>query len=125
MIYNILEVANTHGGELAYVEALLEEYQGFQGNFGIKFQPFKFDRIATEDFAWYEVYQQLYFTPEEWQHIIQKAKETKDVWIDVFDTYSAEIVANNHADIVGLKMQASVLYNYNLLGALAELDWSE
>jgi N,N'-diacetyllegionaminate synthase len=125
MTYNILEIANTHGGDISYVYSLLKEFEKFDTNFGIKFQPFKFDRIATKDFSWYPVYEKLFFTKEEWKNIIAEAKKTKEIWIDVFDTYSAEITADNFESIVGLKMQASVLYNFNLLGELEKLDFSE
>ena len=51
-IYNILEVANTHGGDISYILKLLDEFEEFKKNngFGIKFQPFKYNQIATEDF---------------------------------------------------------------------------
>ena len=28
---------------------------------GIKFQPFKYDLIALENFSWYDVYKELFF----------------------------------------------------------------
>ena len=60
---NILEVANVHGGDIDYIYELLKEFQEFnkEDGFAIKFQPFQYDNLATEDFEWYEVYKKLYF----------------------------------------------------------------
>ncbi|OGH70537.1 MAG: hypothetical protein A2754_02125 [Candidatus Magasanikbacteria bacterium RIFCSPHIGHO2_01_FULL_47_8] len=122
--YNIIEVANVHGGDKSHLLSLLEEFSEFKDGFGIKFQPFKYDKIATPDYEWYKTYQELYFSPEEWKEIIAKARETKEVWIDVFDAYTVEIIAQNLAEITGLKFQASVLHNRRLFKALAALDLS-
>ena len=122
MIYNILEIANTHGGSYKYVKSLIEEFKEFNKNTGIKFQPFKYDEIALSDFSWYRVYQELYFTPEQWSEIISSASVHKDIWIDVFDNYSIEIIKNNFDKIYGLKLQASVLYNKNILHEISKLN---
>ena len=100
--YNIIEVANVHGGDKSHLLSLLEEFSEFKDGFGIKFQPFKYDKIATPDYEWYKTYQELYFSPEEWKEIIAKARETKEVWIDVFDAYTVEIIAQNLTEITGL-----------------------
>ncbi|MGH1338217.1 MAG: cytidylyltransferase domain-containing protein [Aureispira sp.] len=125
MTYNILEVANTHAGNIEYVYDLLREFEHFKEGFGIKFQPFHGDRIATKDFSWYPVYQKLLFSKTEWKAIITAAQKTKDIWIDVFDTYSVEIIEDNMEAIEGIKMQASVLYNLELLQALEQLELSQ
>ena len=51
-----MEVANTHGGNVKYIFDLLDEFEEFNksNGFGIKFQPFKYNQIATEDFEWYK-----------------------------------------------------------------------
>ena len=85
----IIEVANTHGGDKKYLLGLIQEFVNFKGH-GIKFQPLHPDRIATSDFEWFNVYQELLFNPEEWHEIITEAKKTKLVWLDLFDTYGVE-----------------------------------
>ncbi len=122
MIYNILEIANTHGGDFDYVISLLEEFKEFDEKTGIKFQPFKYDKIALADFSWYSVYEKLYFTQEQWKEIIVQADKHKDVWIDVFDTYSIAIIKDNFDEIYGFKLQASVLYNKNVITELSKLN---
>jgi len=60
--YNILEVANTHGGNLDYIFSLLDEFQHLdsKNHTGIKFQVFKPDGIALKDFEYYNVYEELF-----------------------------------------------------------------
>jgi N,N'-diacetyllegionaminate synthase len=126
-IYNILEVANTHGGNVDYVMDLVEEFKEFhkEEGFGIKFQPFKYNQIALEDFEWYGVYKELYFNENEWLKIFNKAYETKDIWIDVFDTYGVLIIQKNLNKIHGLKLQTSILDNQEVYHALQAIDTSK
>lgn len=122
--YNIIEVANVHGGNRQHILSLLDEFAEFKDGFGVKFQPFKYDEIATPDYEWYKTYQELYFSPEEWKKIITAARETKGVWIDVFDIYTVGVIAANLEHIAGLKFQTSVLHNRRLFKELATLDLS-
>ena len=124
MVYNIIEVANTHGGDFNYLKALVREFEVFEGDFGIKFQAFSADGIALPDFGFYEVYKKLYFNPDQWQEIITLASRSKDVWIDVFDPYSVEVIQANLGQIRGIKFQASTLNNYHLINLLSQLDWT-
>lgn len=68
-MYNILEVANSHGGDISYLYTLIEKYSIFdkKENFGIKFQPFKYDLMAVEDYSYYSLYKDLFFTKKEWE----------------------------------------------------------
>lgn len=120
--YIILELANTHGGDKTYMHSLIGTFAAYQGNYGMKFQPLSPDTLATPDFQWYPVYQTLYFTPQEWHEIIQLAKQTKEVWIDLFDLYGVQIVSENLPNIHGIKFQSSVLHNEEVISALNSLD---
>jgi spore coat polysaccharide biosynthesis protein SpsF (cytidylyltransferase family)/sialic acid synthase SpsE len=119
--YNILEIANVHAGSEEYMLRLLDEFAEFREGFGIKFQPFRFDTIALPDFSWYEVYKELYFSPEQWKKIITKAASTKDVWIDSIDEYTFRIVSENLPLIKGMKFQASNLNNKKLIRQFSTL----
>jgi spore coat polysaccharide biosynthesis protein SpsF (cytidylyltransferase family)/sialic acid synthase SpsE len=121
MIYNIIEVANTHGGNLNYIKDLLEEYAQFNPGYGIKFQPFKYDLIATKDYEYYDLYEALFINESEWKGIIDIAYLTKEVWLDIFDEYGVGILRDNATKIEGIKLQASVLYNQTVLNALSLL----
>ena len=70
-------------------------------------------------------YQDLYFSPIEWSEIIQQARQTKDIWIDVFDAYGVQIITSNLASIHGIKFQSSVLYNREVLDSLSQLNLSD
>ena len=122
--YVLIEVANTHGGDLTYLNDLIDRFASFQGDYGMKFQPLSPDTLATPDFPWYSVYQELYFTPEQWASILQKAHATKDVWIDIFDVYGVQIVRENLARIHGIKFQSSVLFNEEVISELSQIDLS-
>ena len=119
----IIEVANTHGGNKDYVMSLIDEFSLFEGH-GMKFQPLHPDKIATSDFTWYPVYQELMFSPKEWNEIIKKAAITKKVWLDLFDTYGTQILEENLELIFGIKLQASVLYNEHVIQELIKIDCS-
>jgi len=120
--YIILELANTHGGDKTYMHSLIDAFATYQGNYGMKFQPLSPDTLATPDFQWYPVYQTLYFNPQEWHEIIQLAKQTKDIWIDLFDLYGVQIVSENLPHVHGIKFQSSVLHNEEVISALSSLD---
>tara|TARA_B100000795_G_scaffold269592_1_gene259485 strand:- start:1080 stop:2855 length:1776 start_codon:yes stop_codon:yes gene_type:complete len=126
-IYNILEVANTHGGNISYILKLLDEFEEFnkKNGFGIKFQPFKYNQIATEDFEWYRVYKELYINENDWAKVFNKAYETKDIWIDIFDLYGVSIIQKNLRNIYGLKLQTSILDNQEVYHALQAIDISQ
>ena len=116
--YHIIEVANSHGGDFEYLMELIDSFADLKENIGIKFQALHPDKVAIPDFPFYNVYQELYFEKEQWQTAIQKAAATKDVWLDIFDEYGIEILAEHLKLIHGIKFQSSVLYNYEVFQAL-------
>ncbi len=124
-VYNIIEIANTHGGNKEYLFSLIEQFKEFDTKFGIKFQPFKYDLIALKDFSYYPVYEQLYFEKKTWKEIIHIARTTKDVWLDMFDTYSVDILRENINNVTGIKLQASVLFNFEILKLLEKINLTE
>ncbi|MCG6842523.1 cytidylyltransferase domain-containing protein [Fusobacterium nucleatum] len=122
-MYNILEVASCHGGDINYLYSLIEKFRFFNKNenFGIKFQPFKYDLIATKDYSNYSIYKALFFNKNEWKDIIQKAFFTKDIWLDIFDEYSLEILEDNLEKIKGIKFQTSILDNLIIFNRLKNI----
>ncbi len=125
-MYNILEVANTHWWNIKYIFNLLEEFKSFSKSdkFGIKFQPFKYNKIATENYEWYPVYKELFFNESEWKNIFNIAFKTKDIWLDIFDSYGIFILNQNISQIYGIKLQTSILDNENIYQELQKLDLS-
>jgi len=125
MIYNILEVANTHGGSIDYIIQLIDEFSHLEGNFGIKFQPYKYDLVATTDYEFFNLYKELFIEEDNWRLIIDKASFTKDVWLDIFDDYGIEILSQNLRQIKGIKFQASVLYNKEIFRQMSKIDLTD
>ncbi|MFN3554338.1 MAG: cytidylyltransferase domain-containing protein [Bacteroidales bacterium] len=119
--YFIIETANTHGGDFEYLKRLVKSFEQNTGNFGIKFQAFHYDGISLPDFSFYETYKNLHFSKKQWSEIVVLAKKTKDVWLDVFDTFGIEILEENYEHIHGIKFQSSVLHNYEVLYALKKV----
>lgn len=119
----IAEVANSHGGSRLDLEALVRALAVTPyPDLGIKFQIFQPDRIALADFDYFNVYEELYLNAAEWREIIPLAARSYSVWIDIFDTYGIDVLAE-HLDLVrGLKLQASVLDNLEVFRRLANLN---
>jgi N,N'-diacetyllegionaminate synthase len=122
----VCELANSHGGRLDVLERLIDAFANLDyPRKGIKFQVFSADTIALKDYSWYDVYQQLEIPPEQWRHLIKRASKIGDTFIDVFDSYSVEILEQNHGLIAGIKLQASVLENDEVLSKLCKLNLSQ
>lgn len=122
--YFLIEAANTHGGDFNYLLELIEIFTDYSEGYGIKFQAFHPDQIATKNYAYHELYKQLHFSQKQWKIAIEKASKTKDVWLDIFENYGVEILEDNFKNIFGIKFQSSVLYNYEVFNALRKVDLS-
>ncbi len=117
--YILFELANAHGGSKERLLETISRIKSFQYQpKGIKLQVFKPSLIALPDFQWFRTYEELFQEPEVWADIIEVATCCGEVWLDVFDAYGVEILKANRASIAGLKLQASVLDNLEVLEAL-------
>ena len=121
--YLILEIANTHGGEKKYLFRLIDKFSKLDyRNIGIKFQIFKYDKISLRDYSLYNDYKKLFFNIKEWDEIINYASiKFNEIWIDIFDLYGLNYFRNNADNFVGVKLQASVLQNYEVLNELLKI----
>jgi N,N'-diacetyllegionaminate synthase len=122
--YFIIEAANTHGGSFEYLLELVESFSKYGSGFGMKFQPLHPDKIATPNYTYYSIYQELFINESQWKKVINKTAQTKDVWLDIFDVYGVKIFRNNIDSIIGIKFQSSVLHNYEVFDSLAKCDLS-
>lgn len=123
----IFECANAHGGDLDLLLETINHFSSIEyNNKHIKFQPFHPETISLKDFSWHEIYHQLKFEPDEWSTIIQTAASNySGIWLDLFDVYGATILSENLSKIRGIKLQASVLENYELFSQLKNIDLSK
>ena len=118
--YLLFEIANSHGGSKDYIHKLIDALPQDK-NTGIKFQIFKHNEIALKDYDYYKVYIKFFIDKQNWKKIFAHAKSKGfDVWIDVFDLYSVEIIKDNLSLVTGIKLQSSVLDNLKVLKGLSE-----
>ena len=124
--YLIVELANSHAGDITIIERLIEEFSALDyERKGVKFQVLAPDKIALPDFEWYQVYEELYFSLSQWRHLFERVDDADDIWLDIFDIYGVEVFLSNVDIVSGIKLQASVLYNYEIRAALERSDLSE
>lgn len=117
--YLLFEIANSCAGSKKLIEKLIDSLPQ-EKNSGIKFQVYKYDEIALPDYAWYPVYKETFINEQDWKKIFSHTKSRGvDIWIDVFDLYSVEILKKNLPLVTGLKLQSSVLNNLKVLTALS------
>ena len=122
--YHIIEVANTHGGDFDYINELIYTFNDLKEGYGIKFQPFHADCIATNDYDWHETYKKLHFEKQGWEKIINHASETKDVWLDIFDIYGIDVskAAIHYASGRDKGIRFAVASNYHIPVLKGTLD---
>lgn len=121
----IFEVANVHGGSYAHFKKIISYYNtiNYPKNLkSIKFQVLSANEISTPEYHWYKTYKKLYFSPDQWRNIIRKSNIKTDIWLDLFDNYSFEILRQNLNYVCGFKLQPSILYNVNLYNSLKTIN---
>ena len=121
----IFEVANVHGGNFMHFRRIIKIYNQikYPNPFkSIKFQVLKADELSTPNYHWHTAYKKIYFSPEQWRILIRKSGIKTNIWIDMFDRYSFEILSQNFDYIYGIKLQPSILNNLNLFELLKNLN---
>ena len=142
--YLLFEPANCHGGSKDYIYKLIDSLpkenpvrgktphggasaghaqkaDRTSNGTGIKFQVFKYDEIALKDYGHYKTYVKFFIAKQNWKKIFAYTKSRGfDVWIDVFDLYSVEVLRDNLSLVTGIKLQSSVLDNLKVLRGLSE-----
>ena len=121
----IFEVANVHGGDYSHFKKIIKYYNSI--NYpnklkSIKFQVLNANEISTPEYHWYKTYKKLYFSPDQWKNIIRKSNIKTNIWLDLFDNYSFEILKKNLNYIHGFKLQPSILFNKNLYNSLRTIN---
>ena len=109
----ICEVANTHGGD---VKTLIKTIKSFSNirypDLSIKFQVFSAQGLSVKDYHAHKLYKKISFNNKIWQKILKLSKSLfGEVWIDIFDEFSLDVLQENFKNIDGLKLQASTLKN--------------
>jgi N,N'-diacetyllegionaminate synthase len=117
----IIEIANSHDGNKEKLFQIINQASSFSyPNLSIKLQIFSSDTISLRDYEWYEVYENITFDRAFWNDCIEYShKKVGKIWVDVFDLFGVDIISNNFEKISGIKLQASVLENQEVIKALS------
>lgn len=123
----IIEIANSHDGNENKILETIEAVGNLDySSKSLKFQVFSPKTLALEDFEWFEVYKEITFDINFWTHALKLAQEKiGNIWIDIFDSYGIEVYIRNQNYVSGLKLQASVLENFEVRELLSNLDLSQ
>jgi N,N'-diacetyllegionaminate synthase len=118
----IFECANSHGGDFDILKSTIEKFKSINyPEKHIKFQAFHPDTISLPDFSAYALYHELLMDQSKWTELIDTASSVyRGIWLDIFDVYGLEIFKINKEKIYGVKLQASVLENYEVFSFLKE-----
>jgi N,N'-diacetyllegionaminate synthase len=124
--YLIYETANFHGGDPRALLSLLMRLKDLKEarRYGIKFHPIAAECLATPSFHAYPVYQKLEFARSIWKDLIIEAAKDFDVWLEMADTNCFYVFKENQSIVWGVKLQASMLENDEVLGLLRTVDLS-
>ncbi len=120
----IVEIANSHDGDKEFFFQIIDQIASFSyPNLSVKLQIFSPDTISLRDYEWYEVYKKITFDDIFWNDCIRVCNsKIGKTWIDVFDLFGINVVKNNIQKISGIKLQASVLENQEVIQILHSID---
>jgi sialic acid synthase SpsE len=117
------------------IEIIAELAQGFEGNVkqamllvnaaaaaganAAKFQLVYADELATPDYEYYDLFQSLEMTDEEWNSVSLYAKKQKiELYFDIFGSKSLKLC--EEIGINGIKLHGTDIANIGLLNEIAE-----
>jgi N,N'-diacetyllegionaminate synthase len=116
----IVEVANSHNGSYNLLKKTIDElFKINYKNRAIKLKIFKFDKIASRDFSYYNIYEKLFFNKKQWFDLIDYIYLKKEkIYLDIYDDYGIEVLKNKIDYIEGIKIQFSHIIDFTLLSKL-------
>ena len=118
----IFEVANSHDGSLQNLKKIITQIKSLKYlNKSIKFQIFSPDGISTQNYKWYKTYKKICFSKKNWKSILENVKSEK-IYLDIFDLFGIEMLAENIDVISGIKLQSSIIDNLQVNNALKKLN---
>ncbi|MBK9080668.1 MAG: N-acetylneuraminate synthase family protein [Rhizobiales bacterium] len=117
----VYEVANVHGGDPAVVTALIDALAPLAyPRRAMKFHPIAADALALKDFSHHALYEKLGFDDATWARLIEDAaNRIGAVFLEMADANCARVFSANKAKIAGVKFQASMVDNSEVLGLFA------
>ncbi|MEL7388149.1 MAG: N-acetylneuraminate synthase family protein [Pseudomonadota bacterium] len=117
----ILETASFHGGDPGQLEQIIRRAidLSYAGSKGIKFHPIAADKLATQDFFAYPIYQELQISAETWGRLISSA-QSLEVWLEMADSHCGEVLFANRDKVTGIKFQPSMIENTEVLSYIRD-----
>lgn len=117
----IAEIANAHQGEPDQLKQLVKEAQG-AGADGVKFQWFKFDCLATQDYAYYSLYEKLFIPEDVWHQVLLLAQSLgMEIWVDVFDAWGLTMARTYRDFLHGIKIPPTIIQSRAIMKGVLEL----
>ncbi|MBY4602683.1 N-acetylneuraminate synthase family protein [Bacillus sp. SPARC3] len=111
----IAEIANAHQGKEENLKTLIKA-AAESGADGVKFQWFKYDCIATPCFFAYESYIELFLNEDVWKSCVAYGKRLGlEIWVDIFDSWGAELFLHLQHDIDGIKLPTTILQSTEIM----------
>ncbi|MGF7534498.1 N-acetylneuraminate synthase family protein [Bacillus mexicanus] len=111
----IAEIANAHQGKEENLKALIKA-AAESGADGVKFQWFKYDCIATPCFSAYESYMKLFLSEDVWKNCVAYGKKLGlEIWVDLFDSWGAELFFRFQHHIDGIKLPTTILQSTEIM----------
>jgi N,N'-diacetyllegionaminate synthase len=122
--YIIFETASFHGGDVSALGGLLDRLStiSYAGRKGVKFHTIAAQSLAKPDFYAFDIYRELEIPDADWSALISEAAGQLDVWLEMADLNCAAILKANRGKVHGIKFQASMLENREVLELLPEAE---
>ncbi|RYD03464.1 hypothetical protein N752_19995 [Desulforamulus aquiferis] len=118
----IAEIANAHQGDVNILNSLIKAAAN-SGADGVKFQWFKYDHLATEEYNFYKSYKDLFIEEEKWQDILSLTKQLGlEVWVDIFDQWGLELAQKFALFIHGVKIPSTIIQGEELIEGILMLE---
>jgi N,N'-diacetyllegionaminate synthase len=123
----ICEIANFHGGDASVIFRMMETLAPLSyPDRAIKFHPIAAEALATPDFTAFELYKTLGFDMPTWARIIETAHRTfGGVWLEMADANCSAVFRANKAHVQGVKFQASMVDNREVLASFSAAQASD
>lgn len=122
--YLLYETASFHGGSAATLEAVIDRLaqQQYGGPRGIKFHPIAAAALANPDFYAFGIYEELQLDASLWADLIDQASHALEVWLEMADHNCVDLLVANRGKVAGVKFQASMIENAEVLSRLPEAE---
>ncbi|WDV45733.1 N-acetylneuraminate synthase family protein [Clostridiaceae bacterium M8S5] len=109
------EIASAHMGDVNKLYSMVKAVADTGAN-GVKFQWYKYNHLAVEDYYFYEGYKKLFITENDWAKILSFAKKHNlEIWIDIFDDWGLNLAGKYISMIDGFKIPPTIIQSDSII----------